>query len=862
MTQKFQEDNPQLFESLDKNEEIKQNDSKILALVPVSVISSKSNLPKRKAFFPWDRAANDIEKAKKKKLEKDLKVREEEEKKRKNLEMQKKKIKQQLELRKVEQGVGNQSSLNLVLNEGIVNKLIGNGEEFALREVVEEDLIEGVKMILNKFSRVFKVVFQKYSGTGFARKAQNKSEFDSHAERKERINDAELVKILKDFAVIPKLCNKEEARMVMRSYNQKIAKQAEQNFVDYEGFKGVFCQLAYFIYSKKHLDYSHLPPVVSIKLLLNFMRESTRSKSQSTELFDEADPGSGDKDIVRSLNKLLQKDPATPMPEGYKRIQDRDLQIIFKVPKSLSLPKSHKISIEILDSLLETLGIHILEPQVKYFTTYRAKGIPTKEKSKIEDSFSKEKIKPAINSISNNTVKLSPTLKFCIVNASPQDKETIEECAFLLEDVLHSVQLKLTRVINRLPKTGTQEQKFEVKKEMEKKEEEVKRLEEERKRKVRQQQLLEEINRAKEERAEKLRRDEERRKVEVAEEVKRKKEAMDKALRDKEEKAKMISEWARKKEEDSKRSKEEEARKKSDLEDQRKTEESKKRIQERFEANLLEKKKKAQELKDEEAKKALQEKESLDKKKQLIIDRQKENKFKDTKPETKSNDQQFLNNMQIKALLSSLSPNFDIIFTFYLNLLGKEMPKDSTLPWHMLDKFCNQFEIYSIISQDQVIQIFQSYTKKRPNECLPFEDFKSLIAVLAWRTRSSFKTDDQVELLKQFLVRFEILMPVNALKGKLKKLNPGVAKAAQGKGGKGKKGPGREEVIEEREVLEGALENLVGDEIRENNEEPADEPQTPPKKSRSSSLSSKSHKSSQKSLHQSRSSSPENNLNS
>ena len=883
MLQGFQEDCPGppgppeplvRSEETKKTEEIKQNDSKLLALVPVSVVSSKSNLPKRKALFPWDRAANDIEKAKKKKLDKDQKARDEEEKKRKALDYKKKKIKQQLEFRKIEQGVGNQSALNLILNEGLANKLVGNNEEFALREVVEEDLSEGVKMILNKYSRVFKVVFQKYSGTGFARKAQNKSEFDTHAERKERITDAEFIKILKDYRVIPKLCTKEESRMVMRTYNHKIAKQAELNFVDYEGFKGIFCQLAYFIYSKKHLDYSHLPPVVSIKLLLDFMRESTHSKSQSTELFDEPDPGSGEKDVVRSLNKLLQKDPNTKMPEGYKRIQDRDLEIIFKVPKTLPMAKSYKVSIEILDSILQNLGIHILEPQVKYFNIYRAKGIQTKEKLKIEDSFSKEKIKPPVNLVSANTVRLSSTLKQCIADASPQDKDLIEECASLLEDVLHSVQLKSTRVINRQPRTGVKEQKseqkFEQKKELEKREEEVKRGEEDRKRKVRQQQLLEEINRAKEERAKKLIRDEESRKVEVAAEEKRKKDALDKALREKQEKAKMISEWAKKKEEDSKRSKEEEARKKSEIEDQKKTEETKKRIQERFEANLLEKKKKAQELKVEESKKALQEKESLDKKKQLLVERQKENKQKDLKPETKSNDQQFLNNIQIKSLLSSLSANFDVIFSFYLNLLGKEAPKDSSLPWQMLDKFCNQFEIYSTIAQDQVLQIFQFYTKKRPNECLPFEDFKSLIAVVAWRTKSNFKTDDPAELLKQFLAKYEILLPVNALKGKLKKMNPDVGKAAKGtKGPKGKLNKaakseidqGRELMDKEGEGVEGVLENMVGDEGREYNERPSELPKSPLRQSRSNSVSPKSLKNSQKSHHSSRNSSPRSNLN-
>ena len=893
MLQVFREENPELFESFDKsekieeakkNEEVTQNEVKLLALVPVSVTSSKSSLQKRKAYFPWDRAASDIEKAKKKKMEKDQKARDEEEKKRKALDFKKKKIKQQLDLRKLEQGVGNQTSLNLVLNEGLASKLIGNNEEFALREVIEEDLIEGVKMILNKYSRVFKVVFQKYSGTGFARKAQNKSEFETHAERKERITDAEFIKIFKDYGVISKLCNKEELRMVMRAYNHKIAKQAEQNYVDYEGFKGVFCQLAYFIYSKKNLDYSHLPPVVSIKLLLDFMRESTRSKSHSTELFDEPDPGSGDKDVVRSLNKLLQKDPNTAMPEGYKRVQDRDLQVIFKVPKSLSIPKSYKASIEILDSVLQTLGIHILEPQVKYFNVYRAKGIPIKdkekEKGKIEDSTPREKIKPSVTLTSTNTVKLSPTLKFCIAHARPKHKDVIEECASWLEDVLHSVQLKLTRVINRQPRSGAQEQKFEQKKELEKKEEETKRLEEERKRKVRQQQLVEELNKAKEERAEKLRRDEERRKAEAAAEESKKKENLEKNRREKEEKAKMIVEWAKKKEEDSKRAKEEEIRKKNEIEDQKKSEEIKKRIQERYEASLLEKKKKVQELKEEEAKKALQAKEAQEKKKQLGMERLKENKQKELKTDTKTNDQQFLNNVQVKSFISTSSPNFDIIFTFYLNLSGKEMPEDASLPWLMFDKFCNQFEIYSIISQDQVLQIFKSFTKRRTNECLPFEDFKNLIAVLAWRSKNNFQTDDQVELLKQFLNKFEILIPANALKGKMKKMNPDLGKGAKGKIGKGNRGKGgaskdlgRNQGDGLAGILKNQAEKMVEEEIKEdrkNNEEPSDSPKistkalpkTPPKpqeKSRSSSVSSKSEKNKVKSRNSSQNSSPKDN---
>jgi hypothetical protein len=791
MMDQFKEDNPELFEDSkevekEKNEKIElekildKNDQKVLALVPVSVTSSKSILPKKKSFFPWERAAGDIEKAKKKKQEKDQKIREEEEKKRKALDFQKKKVKQQLEIRKLEQAVGSQSSANLVYEEGLASKLLSYPEDFQLKEIQEEDLQEGIRMILTKYSRVFKVLFQKYSGTGFARKAQNKSEFESHAERKERITDSEYIKILNDHNIIPQLCTKEELKTIMRTYNHKIAKQAEQNYVDYEGFKGVFCQLAYFAYSKKNRDYSHLPPVVSIKLFIDFMREQVRAKGMSTELFDEPDPGTGDKDVVRSLNKLLAKDPNTQLPEGYKKITDKDLKVTFKVPKELKIPKAFKISVEILDTVLEKIGIHILEPQVEFFNVFRAKGvlkekIPREEKEKQEkntlnDKKSKEKIKATL--ISTNVVKLSPTLKFCLAHASPNDKETMEECASLLEDVLHSVQLKLTRVINRAPKAGAQDMKFEQKREMEKKEEDQKKAEEDRKRRLRQQQLQEELNRAKEERAEKLRKDEERRKAEIALEESRKKEKELKHRRDKEEKAKMISEWAKKKDEESKKLKEEENRKKNESEDLKKLEEAKKRNLERYQASLMEKKKKALEMKEEEIKKALAEKEIFEKRKLAGIERMKENKAKDVKSEGKSNDWQFLNNIQVKNYLNSLNPNFDCIFTFYLNLLGKEMPEDASLLWTMFDKFCSQFNIYSMVPQDKTLLIFKSFTKKRTNETLPFEDFKNSLGIFAFRSKDNFSSSEPAEFLKEFLVKFEIILPLNTLKVKLKKMNP------------------------------------------------------------------------------------------
>ncbi|OMJ70384.1 hypothetical protein SteCoe_31656 [Stentor coeruleus] len=779
---------------IEEIKEIPTEEENALALVPIVKSQSKPLLPKKKAPFPWDRAAKDIEKAKRKKQEKDQKIRDEEEKKKQSLDFKKKQIKQQLEIRKLEQNIGKQTDLSPFYEEGVIQKLIITPEEIQLREFIqaESDLLEAVNTIILKYSRVFKTLFSKYSGTGFARKAQHKSEFESLADRKSKIYDGEYIKMLKDHNIIPNLLTKTELQTIMRFYNHKIAKQAEQNYVDYEGFKGVFCQLAYFVYSRKPQDYSHLPPVISVKLLLDQIQSSIKSKGISTEIFDEPDPGTGDKDVVKSLNKLLAKDPNTLMPDGYKRIQDKEIQIVFCVPECLDLEHSYKSSIEILDSLLfSKFGVRILEPQVQYMNIYRAKGFAPKldkirepsplEKPVPERSSSKSRSRPILPS--SQGIKISPTLKICIANASTDDKTTYEICASLLEDILLSVQLKMKRLISRKPKGLGQEEKFESKKEKEKKDEDAKKTEDDRKRKIRQQQLLEELNKAKEEREKKLKSDEEKRKYEMILAENRKKELDEKARKERDEKARMIYEWNKKKEEDGKKIKEdEEIKKKNDAENVKKLEEAKRRNQERLDEMLKEKQQKLIEQKNEEAKKLQQEKELKERKRAQSLNKLRLPREKDEKIDEKKEEILVLNNSEVKNLLNQNSSQLDCIFTYYIGLLGKDMPHDGTLPWGSFDKFCTQFGIYSYTQQDQALKIFKNFTKKKSLQTLTFDEFKSAIALLANKSKSFLGFEDTGKALGEFLKITELNETIKDLKNKLKRMNMYSGKRKRGTG--------------------------------------------------------------------------------
>jgi len=44
-------------------------------------------------------------------------------------------------------------------------------------------------------------------------------------------------------------------------------------------------------------------------------------------MYTNPDPGSGDKDVIKSLNAALRENPDTPMPEGYRRILEKDIDI-------------------------------------------------------------------------------------------------------------------------------------------------------------------------------------------------------------------------------------------------------------------------------------------------------------------------------------------------------------------------------------------------------------------------------------------------------------------------------------------------------------------------------------------------------
>ena len=490
----------------------------------------------------------------------DDKRKEEEQKQAKRLELFQKKTKKRQEIRKLQQNVKTRSSENLILKEGVVEK---QKEEVTIKEwelPAEQQEYDQVQMLVKSYVRIFKNLFSSYSGTGHSANFKNMSDFEWLKERKKMLVSAEVLKIFSDHKVVPKLIAKDNFFTLLKIFCYKVSKTPDYNYLEYEYFVQFFVQVAIFSYNSSDNNLSRYPPVIHVKALLDFMRQTLKEQKKSTEIYDDPERGSGDKDVCRRLNRELLKNPETEMPLGYKTFVEKKLHLEYNPPVVLDQKSQDAYSI-LDDILFNALGFHIMNPEVSFTKIYRAKGIPPKKieidqppmherppsmlrKGPAKSQEQEDVIRPDIY----NT-KISPTLKLLVAKTPLEDRKDVQIVAEALEDLIHSIELQMSRVIQRKPNAASS--KAIVNKALEEREAEMRKERKEamRKEKLRAKraQELKEVNaKAKEERdkelAERKTKDSARRlKIE---ERKKKKEAERKA--ESEQKAKEISEWRQK----------------------------------------------------------------------------------------------------------------------------------------------------------------------------------------------------------------------------------------------------------------------------------------------------------------------------
>ena len=307
----------------------------------------------------------EIQHIKQKYNEKVQKDKEIEETNKEKLELSKKKLKIQLEKRNIEHGVASLNKTDVTsnilfdLNSRDAEKLLEKKHGLPDIEIINLDVEEDkdkkvVWVIMKRYTKVMRYLFNSYTNSGYVINSVigHNLIFDQKQQKAENIFLPDLWKMILDHNC-KKLILKEEVNVLFKLVNQKILKKTDLQTLDFDGFHHLFIQLAIFIYSRPPKNLSHMPIYLPVQELFNHFRDAEAKQGKNTALFDDPDSTDpGDKDLNKFLNDNIKENPEYPLPEAYRKVYEKHLEIDFKLPSSLIIDDKIKISTDIIDEIL------------------------------------------------------------------------------------------------------------------------------------------------------------------------------------------------------------------------------------------------------------------------------------------------------------------------------------------------------------------------------------------------------------------------------------------------------------------------------------------------------------------------------
>jgi len=367
-------------------------------------------------------------------------------------------LREQLERRKIELGVGKDITIPIVIDEGIVDKK-------KVKEIIpdiqlidfaseEEREYEPIISFIKKYKKLLRYLFTKYANTCYYKKIM---EFDALKQKAKVITLNEITKMIKEHQVNSTMLNRDELITMIRLVSIK-NNSPDVSSLTFEAFQDFFLQMAIYIYSKQS-GLSHLPLVESVKALVKHFEKATEGRGENTLLY--TDPETtvlGDQDLLKELNKVIKANPDYPLPEGYRRVIDKQPNFLYTISHSLKrvIGEPKTIIIEILDEIIcrAIPGIHIIESIVRY--EIKAKVYPDIVKpmkqnlpSRYMDLLNKKvKVKsleavstvPLIRKAMIEPEKKIPANMKLIVLGMPKDLQPIaKEVAIALDEVIEAI---------------------------------------------------------------------------------------------------------------------------------------------------------------------------------------------------------------------------------------------------------------------------------------------------------------------------------------------------------------------------------------------------------------------------------------
>ena len=671
-------------------------------------------------LLPRGRAQLEIERIRQNLIEKELEAKLKAEKSQKTVENRKRVLRKQVEKRRIELGVPSKVDPS-ELDEQKPSSLV------MLHETSPQDK-EMVAVVLKRYLRVLKLLFKKYSSTGYNRSVVNQESF---AEKNSLLSDPEFYKLLKEQGITSSMLPLEEFSTLIKTYCHRQKKT--QIKVNFQEFQEVLVQAAIIIFSKPPKNYSNISPAVAVKMIFDQFRRSSAEKGISTKFYDEPDPGVGDREIVKRLNVLLENDPNTPLPEGFKKVVEKDIELIYAVPTNMGIGEGKAIALGILDEILDKkIGIHILPPMISIKSVTRARGILSKPQVSAENDLSlslgtKFNIsqmgityhKAVYQPAQPIQLNFTPGIKFEIARLTGKyPNDLLYEAAKLVDDLINSVDIGSASLVSRNDKQKIVN-KAQITKEKNISQKKIEEEEKEKKRRLRRQVIEEKLLKAKANKDNKIKEESEKKKTEEAKKKEILKRNEERKKEEDEKKEIEIKEWKKKKQEESEKAKQDSIRKKQLHEENLKKKLEEFKAKEKIKSSKLleeQQEKNKSESKTNEIINEKKEKSKSEKKKQLekvfLQDKTRKEEMQQNEEKIKSLKQ----NEGIQQTFSNMHKSLELLFSHYCKSIAvKDGSQGTQLLLVGFNKFCTQFNISpGLLSIDDCLKVFRAITKSKP----------------------------------------------------------------------------------------------------------------------------------------------------
>jgi len=279
-------------------------------------------------------------------------------------------------------------------------------------------------------------------------------------------------------------------------------RKSEYHSLNYEGFVQLILQIAHLLYTREPHDFSHLPPVEHLRELLNKFRYAAKSRGESTLLYEDPDiTFITDKDVLRELNFKILDNPQYPLPDGYYKVQEKEMKMYYELPEYYNVTEPQKICTELVDELVNYLfGFHYLEPIARFETITKVKP-SFKKLSKPLPSTVRLRKNPKIEEINPLNMgekskkrrgksgkrevkpKLTTNMKLLVAEAPFEERAYVNEVAEVLEEILQASEngffrlpprneTRVGNIINRV-KLEEERQKIEEQRRKEERDEKI-----------------------------------------------------------------------------------------------------------------------------------------------------------------------------------------------------------------------------------------------------------------------------------------------------------------------------------------------------------------------------------------------------